>query len=132
MLGEPLLICVSLALVAVAMIPMPFVRTWAELLSTLALLSIGSSLTRPPVFGMISMLTPATDQGGVLGVAQSAGSLARIVGPIFAATLFTHHPALPYVIAGSLALMAALLAWQFLHRRTEAAAPAPSAALPGA
>ena len=123
LLGEPLLISVSLALVAVAMVLLPFVQSWSSLLAALAILSIGSGLTRPPVFGMISILTPEHEQGGVIGVAQSAGSLARIVGPIFATTLFVKHHALPYLICGSLSLFAGFLAWQFLCR-----APAPTTA----
>ena len=123
LLGEPLLISVSLGLVAVAMVVLPYVQSWVGLLSALVLLSIGSGLTRPPVFGMISILTPEHEQGSVIGVAQSAGSLARIVGPIFAATLYELHPSLPYLICGGLSLFAGLLAWQFLCR---AQAPTPS------
>ena len=64
----------------------------------LGLLSIGTSLTRPPLFGMISNLTPSDEQGATIGVAQGAGSLARIAGPIFATTLLHYMPALPYVL----------------------------------
>ena len=94
---------------------------WLELLFVLALLSIGSSLTRPPVFGLISILTPAHEQGATIGVAQGAGSLARIVGPMFAATLFDKHPPLPYLICATLSLFTALIAWQFLHRSNQPA-----------
>ena len=45
-------------------------------------------LTRPPLFGLLSMLTPAHEQGATIGVAQSAGSLARILGPILPAASF--------------------------------------------
>ena len=113
-LGEPKLISLSLVLVAIALGPMPFVHHWPGMLLALAFLSIGSSLTRPPLFGLISILTPATEQGATIGVAQSAGSLARIVGPIFAATLFDNHPALPYLICGGISLLAGILAWQSL------------------
>jgi DHA1 family tetracycline resistance protein-like MFS transporter len=134
-LGEPLLISISLLLVAVSMGLMPFVHgtepfswrsifhgdgiPWLELLFVLGLLSIGSSLTRPPVFGLISMLTPAHEQGATIGVAQGAGSLARIVGPVFAATLFDAHPAMPYVACAGLSFLTGLLAWQFLQRPTQ-------------
>ncbi|HYT58783.1 MAG TPA: MFS transporter [Haliangiales bacterium] len=134
-LGEPLLISVSLLLVAISMALLPLVHgnqpfawrgilhpegaPWLELLFVLALLSIGSSLTRPPVFGLISILTPAHEQGETIGVAQGAGSLARIVGPLFAATLFDRHPALPYLICATLALLTGILAWQFLHKPTQ-------------
>jgi MFS family permease len=123
-LGEPLLISLSLALVALAMAPMPFAKTWGGLLAVLAVLSIGSSLTRPPVFGLISILTPAHEQGATIGVAQGAGSLARIVGPVFAATLFDKHPALPYLICAALSLLAGVIAWQFLHKPSQTIADA--------
>jgi len=129
-MGEPKLISVSLILFALGMAPFPFIHgteplswtglihpgglAWLELFFFLALLSIGSALTRPPVFGLISILTPAHEQGATIGVAQSAGSLARIVGPVFATTLFTHHPALPYLVCSGISLIAGLMAWQSL------------------
>ena len=115
-LGEPLLITLSLLFVAVSLAPMPFVTTWPLLLVVLAVLSIGSSLTRPPVFGMLSNLTPPEEQGATIGVAQSAGSLARIFAPLFANSLLDLHPAYPYLICAGISLVAALFAWQFLVR----------------
>lgn len=120
-LGEPKLVAVSLFLVAVSLGPMPFARNWPALLLLLGLLAIGSSLTRPPVFGMISNLTSAHEQGVTIGVAQSAGSLARIAGPIFAASLFTRIPQLPYVICAVVSLFTGLLAWQRLSKGYEPA-----------
>jgi DHA1 family tetracycline resistance protein-like MFS transporter len=114
-LGEPKLIAWSLVFVAIGLAPMPFLHSWAGFLVALAVLAIGSSLTRPPIFGMISNLTVATEQGATIGVAQSAGSLARIVGPLFAGTLFTHHHSLPYLIAGGISLATAFFAWRFLN-----------------
>ena len=118
-LGEPLLISLSLVLVGLSMAPMPFARNWMQLLFVLAVLAIGSSLTRPPVFGLISILTPAHEQGATIGIAQGAGSLARIIGPVFASTLFDRHPALPYLICAALSFMTAIVAWQYLHRPTQ-------------
>jgi MFS family permease len=117
--GEPRLIANSMFFVTVSMAPLPFVHgsgvgAWALLLVVLGVLSIGSSLTRPPVFGLISILTPAHEQGATIGVAQSAGSLARIVGPIFAATLLYYHPAIPYLICSVISLLTAFLVIQKL------------------
>jgi fucose permease len=94
----------------------------AGLFFVLALLAIGSGLNRPPVFGMISLSSSADEQGANFGVAQSFGSLARIVGPIFATSLFYVRPALPYVISGGLALLTGLFAWQFLCRKNSSPA----------
>src|SRR6185312_4915197 len=68
-LGEPKLIAISLILVALSLGTLPFAAHWSEIYGLLAVLSIGSSLTRPPVFGMISNLTPAHEQGVTIGVA---------------------------------------------------------------
>jgi len=126
-MGEPRLIAVSLFLVAISFIILPFIHgNWIDLLVALALLAIGSSLTRPPVFGLISILTPANEQGATIGVAQSVGSLARIFGPIFAATLFDWRPALPYLACSVVCLIAGAITWQKLVTGASAPDSAPS------
>jgi MFS transporter, DHA1 family, tetracycline resistance protein len=128
--GEPKLIALSLLLTGISLILLPFIKgdgqlkwlavlhladgPWIKLLLALTLLAVGSALTRPPLFGMLSNLAPANEQGATIGIAQSAGALARIVGPLFAATLYTHIAPLPYVSCGVLALAAGLLVWQSL------------------
>jgi MFS family permease len=124
-LGEPKLIGVSLVLTAISLALLPFIggtedlswrvllrpegRSWLEMLGALALLSIGSSLTRPPLFGLLSNLTPPNEQGANIGVAQGAGSLARILGPIFATGLLPYQPALPYLVCTGVLLATTLL-----------------------
>ncbi|MBI3881078.1 MAG: MFS transporter [Verrucomicrobia bacterium] len=131
-LGEPKLIAGSLIVFAVSLAPLPFIHgdtsltfgglfaagasAWWLLLLALAGLAIGSGLTRPPLFGLLSNLTHATEQGATLGVAQSAGSLARIFGPLFAGALFDKHPTWPYLACAALALVTGLIAWQMLVR----------------
>ena len=108
MFGEPKLIALSLVLTGISLALLPFIKgegqlkwlavlrfadwPWIKMLLVLALLAIGTSLTRPPVFGLLSNLTPANEQGATIGVAQSAGSLARILGPLFAAMLYLRIP----------------------------------------
>jgi MFS family permease len=124
-LGEPKLIATSLLLTGVGMVPLPFVfgkdplswatlfsaggLPWLTLLLVLAVISAGSALTRPPLFGMLSLLTADHEQGETIGVAQSAGSLARIIGPIFAATVFGRHPSWPFLACAVVAILAGLL-----------------------
>jgi len=110
LLGEARLIAASLLLTGIALIPLPFVTGWAALLGVLGVLSLGASLTRPPVFGMISQLSPPDEQGAYLGVVQSVGSLARICGPILATMMFFRSSALPYLVFGSLCLALAAIA----------------------
>jgi MFS transporter, DHA1 family, tetracycline resistance protein len=124
--GEPKLIALSLLLTGISLALLPFLKgdgplkwmavlhaadwPWIKMLLALALLSIGSSLTRAPLFGLLSNLTPANEQGATIGVAQSAGSLARIFGPIFAATFYLHLPAMPYLVCAGVSILAAALA----------------------
>jgi DHA1 family tetracycline resistance protein-like MFS transporter len=94
--GESRVITISLTMTAISLAMLPFIKgtgllswgilaqpqghAWWALLGALGLLAIGSSLTRPPLFGLLSNLTSAHEQGANIGVAQGAGSLARIIG----------------------------------------------------
>ena len=53
---------------------------WSVLVAT-GLLSIGMGLLNPSVTSLISRLAGADERGGIMGVSQSASSLARILGP---------------------------------------------------
>jgi MFS transporter, DHA1 family, tetracycline resistance protein len=131
-MGEPRLIALSLVLTALSFAWIPFLKgtshlswkvlfqqdglPWVWLLLALALLSVGTSLTRPPLFGLLSNLTPANEQGATIGVAQSAGSLARILGPVFATALLPLMPPLPYLICAVVLLGTTALVVQRLCR----------------
>ena len=120
-MGEPRLIAMSLLFVSVGIAVLPFLKSWTTLLLGLAVFSIGSSLTRPPVFGMISMLTPAHEQGSTMGVAQGVGSLARIAGPLFAGSLFhitVFNAPFPYLVCAALSLVISFVALQYLTHVT--------------
>ncbi len=142
-MGEPRLVVLSLLLTAVGFAWIPFLKgasplswkilfqhegsSWVCLLLGLALLSVGTNLTRPPLFGMISNLTSAHEQGATIGVAQGAGSLARILGPIFATALLVYSPPLPYLICVVVLLATAALVAQRLCRHSPPLADASAA-----
>jgi hypothetical protein len=125
-LGEPKLIVVSLVLTALSLAVLPFIKgdgalawrallhvgsgAWWLMLGALAVLAVGSSLTRAPLFGLLSNLTSASEQGATIGVAQSAGSLARVFGPIYATTTLHYVPALPFVSSTVVLLTVSVLA----------------------
>jgi len=133
-MGEPKLIAWSLVLTAASLALIPFLKgasplswkvlfqhdglPWVWLLLVLALLSVGTSLTRPPLFGMVSNLTPNQEQGATIGVAQGAGSLARILGPVFATGLLAYSPPLPYLICAAVLLGTTALVVQRLCHET--------------
>lgn len=129
-LGEARLVAGSLVVFGISMVPLPFIHgsrplawevfghaeglSWITLLLVVGGLAVGSGLTRPPLFGLLSRLTPADEQGATLGIAQSAGALARVFGPPFAGYLFDRSPSSPYWICGSLAVLTGIVAWRTL------------------
>ncbi len=114
MFGEKKMIFGGLVLVGVSLAVLPYCddsRGLGWLMGGLALFAISSGVYRAPTFGLISLNASENEQGEVMGVTQSVGSLARIIGPIFALSLFDIQPALPYLICAVLAVLAGLIAW---------------------
>jgi DHA1 family tetracycline resistance protein-like MFS transporter len=131
--GEPKVIAVSLVMTAISLALLPFIKGsgvlswqilaqpqglgWWWLLVVLALLAVGSSLTRPPLFGLLSNLTSAHEQGGNIGVAQGAGSLARIIGQFSAPIILLDvSPLLLFLGSAAILLLTSVLVIQKLAR----------------
>jgi MFS family permease len=128
--GEARLVAYSLIMFAIGLVILPMIEpglpvflprnllVWAVwMIAGLGFVAAGSGINRPPTFGLISMNTSADEQGATLGVAQSAGSLARIIAPITANLLYQHEPALPYYVCAAISLLAGLIAWAALCRK---------------
>jgi len=108
--GERRLIGASLIVVAVSLVLMPLANTLTTMLAALAVFAIGSGINRAPTMGLISQLSPVDEQGTTLGIAQSAGTLARVLGPTVATTLYDLWLPAPYLACATIALLAGLLA----------------------
>ncbi|MGB0670188.1 MAG: MFS transporter [Rhodospirillales bacterium] len=54
----------------------------------MALVALGFGLMAPSLASLTSRPVASTEQGGVMGVARSFSTLARVVGPVFAGFLF--------------------------------------------
>ena len=117
--GEPFLISAGLLGVAASLFLLPFVQGFADMLAVLGLFALFSGINRAPTMGLISLNAPVNEQGNTFGVAQSAGTLARIFGPLTAATLYDLLPRLPYLLCACIAAMAAAVAWLYLVRRKD-------------
>jgi MFS family permease len=114
--GETTLIWSSLVVVALSIALIPYAQGLGLLLLSLGLFSVGSGVNRAPTMGLVSIYTPAADQGAVMGLMQSAGTLARIFGPIVATGLYAGYPHGPFLVGGALAFVAAVFAWGSLRR----------------
>jgi len=117
--GEPLLINGSLMAVGGSLLIIPYAGTLGVLLLGLALVAMSSGLNRAPTMGLISIFTAAEEQGAILGVTQSAGTLGRIFGPLFATSAYALYPRSPYVAAAALCLLAGVVAMKQLPKRSD-------------
>ncbi len=124
--GErPLVVFGTLFLaIGLALVGVPVEQSLALLMVALTLLAVGSGLQNPAVTALVSRMTPASQQGASLGVAQSMSSIGRIAGPLLGGALYAISWAAPY-FAGSLLMVAALLiAIMFNAKATSAVAKA--------
>jgi MFS family permease len=125
--GEPALIHWSLIAVGGSLLIIPYASTLGMLLFGLAMVAMSSGLNRAPTMGLISIFTPSEEQGAILGVAQSAGTLGRIFGPLFATSAYALYPRLPYVAAAGLCIIAGFAAMKKLPARSAIPAHEPAA-----
>lgn len=89
--GEMPLVITGALLFTGSLFVIPFVGPHAGgllgLLVVIGIFAVGNSLSTPALTSLASKSAGAGEQGGVLGVTQSAASLARAVGPSVAALL---------------------------------------------
>lgn len=88
--GEMRLIIIGALLFATSLFAIPFTGPQTGLLTLLAvgaLFAVGNGLATPSLTALASKSVGPGEQGSVLGVTQSAGSLARAVGPSIQAAL---------------------------------------------
>ncbi|HET6881003.1 MAG TPA: MFS transporter [Pirellulales bacterium] len=79
------------------------------LLGAMAVEVLGFALVNPSLQSLISRRSDPAQQGSILGLSQSATSLARILGPVFGLRLFKQSPELPYYGAAGLMVLALVL-----------------------
>ena len=82
------------------------------------IIAVGMGFQSPSMLSVISQLSDPEDQGSMLGVSQSLGSLARIVGPLWGGFVFDRFGhAAPFISAAvvmSIACALSLVAFQRL------------------
>ncbi|MBW3539197.1 MAG: MFS transporter [Planctomycetes bacterium] len=75
------------------------------LLAVMPLSVMGFSALTPSLYSLVSLRSPADEQGGMLGLSQSMSALARILGPVAGMKLFYVDRTWPYWAAGGLMLL---------------------------
>ena len=105
----PLFLGISFAIIGLA-------PTWGLVIAGCAIMPLGFGLNNPSLQGLLSRAVRPESQGAFLGLNQSLGSLARVVGPVTAGYLLQVGSAgLPFLVAAGILFAATLVALSY-HR----------------
>lgn len=130
-IGEKWTLVLGLGILSVGLALTGTVGTSTLIAFGAAAIAAGNGLVAPSLSALVSRASGAHEQGVKLGVAASASSLARIVGPATAGVLFElRGPGVPMQVgAGIVVALAFLAAWRVV-RPTDEASSSPSGPLP--
>ena len=107
--GEKRLLIQGALALGLGLALIPFARSLPLLLVAMALVAYGGGTSNPSLNSLISLAAAKSMRGGVLGISQSAASLARILGPAFAGAVFTLTGRNGPYVAGALIMLLVLL-----------------------
>jgi MFS family permease len=106
-LGEAGALRLGLVLDAIGLLVLADLHSFVALGVAVVALTIGQGLIVPTVAAIIVGRVRADRRGGVLGVQQAAGGLARVVGPAVGGAAFAQiGPPAPYLLGAGLTLLA--------------------------
>lgn len=130
--GEPRLIGAGIAIVALGFAGLALASDALELAGAMVLVGVGQGLVGPSVSGLLSRLTPASEQGAVFGTLSSAQTLARMISYSIANLLLGRSTAAPYWFGFGVYLAAGLAAMRFMtHLRLHLEKSQPAGATHG-
>ena len=132
-LGEVTTLRLGLVLDAAGLVLLAFARAWALAGPALLALTVGQGLLQTTMSSVLAGRADPQRRGEVLGAQQSAGGLARVVGPIAGGVLFERAGVgSPYVVGAGLMVLALLLLQTASFDRPGVGAPEPSGSAGGA
>ena len=117
--GEVALTRTGMVLTALSLALLPLSNNLTLLLLVCAGLAAGSGIASPPLSGLASQMIERSWQGRALGVMQSAGSTARLLGPLIGGWLLmfdlrkpiAEYGRTPFLVGAFLCFIGALLAF---------------------
>jgi MFS transporter, DHA1 family, tetracycline resistance protein len=102
-IGTERLVAFGSFAIMIGLLLVPWAMHWSVYILLTGLVALGVAIAFPLIPSLVSKRTPPQEQGSVLGVAQSLGSLSRVPGPLVAGFLFDQvSPASPFLVAAAL------------------------------
>jgi predicted MFS family arabinose efflux permease len=113
-LGDPLMTLVGGALLSLGLLVATAWEVLGFLVAMLAISAVGRALIQPGALSLFSQTAATPEETGqVMGLQQSAQSLGRIIGPAIGGFAFDWlDPRAPFVLAGAIIGLAALIWWR--------------------
>jgi MFS family permease len=96
--GEKQLLMMGTISMGIGLLSIPFVPPAYFLLQLISIVFVAfaNGCITPAITSLISQAAAKNEQGQVLGMNQSFGSLARVIGPVLGGILYDLHFGLPY------------------------------------
>ena len=111
LVGERRVIPFAIGLTGLSLLMVPASHTVPLLFAVCGAMAVGMGFNNPSLTSAVSRLSDPTEQGGMLGLAQSLAALGRIVGPAWGGFLFDWAGiTTPFVSAALIMTVALLLA----------------------
>lgn len=88
--GESKLILIGTGLMCISLFGFSYSTTLVGIIISISVMTFGNAINNPSLSSLASKGAPANKRGATMGIYQSFGSLARILGPIFGGFLFDH------------------------------------------
>jgi multidrug resistance protein len=109
--GERRLIPLALGVIGTGLLLVPAAHSVPVLFLVCGTIAVGMGFNSPSLTSAVSRLSDPTEQGGMLGLAQSLSALGRIAGPAWGGFLFDRAgTTVPYLSAGVIMTLALALA----------------------
>lgn len=106
--GEQRVIVIGAASFVLGFLLVPSIRQLPLLYFVAFFIAIGQGLCYPALMALVSQASPENERGSILGLATSAGSLARFVGPLLTGFLYDLAGAAGAFYGGAVFMLAAL------------------------
>ncbi len=112
--GEKKLLIIGSILMMIGLATVPFVpheNFWFWAVVNICFISLGNGCLTPSITALISKITPPEEQGRMLGLSQSVGSISRILGPALSGVFYGWYYALPYIASAVFMLLGLFLSY---------------------
>lgn len=100
-------VCMFFGLGLIPLIPQNYF--WTGTVLSIALIATGGGCLTPSLQALVSLISPPHEQGRMLGLSQSLGSLSRVLGPAMSGFAYDFHFSTPYFIGSGLMIVCFLL-----------------------